>query len=216
MVIEQPGLSFRVLDWMRDSRLGRWLWYQRTLIVYSYGLQASLDDPMSAQVAKDSWAHLERYRKERGQPTRVGFLAMSKRRLDAGEHVYTICEHDRLLAWGWMVPNQRRSWFPAVMQEVCYPERSGVLYGAFTVPTARGLGLNGALVRARLADAVHNYGAEYAFTAIAVGNAAAIRAKKGLELTPWLELGCRVRCGRRQLVRRVVNDVTAEQPLGNQ
>jgi hypothetical protein len=99
-----------------------------------------------------------------------------------------------------------------VRQEVRYPDRSCVLYGAFTTPAARGRGLNGALAHARLADAVGHYGAAFVFTAISTVNDAAVEAKKGIELTPWLELGCRVRFGRQQLTRRVLNDVVGEQP----
>jgi len=192
--------------------MGRWLWYQHALTVYSFGLQPSHGARSPARVEKDSWTDLQGYRKVPGQPTREAFLAMSRQRLEAGEHVYTVCEHGDLLAWAWMVPNQQRSWFPAVRQEVRYPDRSCVLYGAFTMPAARGRGLNGALAHARLADAVGSYGAAYVFTAISTANEAAIVAKKGIVLTAWLELSCSVRFGRQHVARKVLNDVVGEQP----
>jgi hypothetical protein len=201
----------RAIRRLRDSRLGRWFWYQHALTLYSFGLQPSHAARSLARVEKDSWTDLRCYRKVHGQPTRDAFLAMSRQRLEAGEHVYTICEHDELLAWAWMVPNQRRSWFPAVRQEVLYPDHSCVLYGAFTMPAARGRGLNGALAHARLADAVANYGAAYVFTAISTANEAAVVAKKGIVLTPWLELGCRVRFGRQHVTRKMLNDVAGGQ-----
>lgn len=212
MASSESSAASRAIDWLRDSRAGRWLWYQHALTVYSFGLQPTHGARSPARVEKDSWADLQCYRKAHGQPTRDAFLAMSRQRLEAGEHVYTVCEKHELLAWGWMVPNQRQSWFPAVRQEVRYPDRSCVLYGAFTTPAARGRGLNGALAHARLADAVGHYGAAFVFTAISTVNDAAVEAKKGIELTPWLELGCRVRFGRQQLTRRVLNDVVGEQP----
>jgi hypothetical protein len=208
----ESAAASRAIAWLQDSRVGRWLWYQHALTVYSFGLQPSHAARSPARVEKDSWTDLQCYRKVPGQPTRDAFLAMSRQRLAAGEHAYTICEQGELLAWAWMVPNQRRSWFPAVRQEVLYPDRSCVLYGAFTTPAARGRGLNGALAHARLADAVGSYGAAYVFTAISTANEAAIVAKKGIQLTPWLELSCRVRFGRQEVARRVLIDVVGGQP----
>lgn len=207
----ESAAASRAIAWLRDSRVGRWLWYQHALTVYSFGLQPSHAARSPAKVEKDSWTDLHCYRKVPGQPTRDAFLAMSRQRLEAGEHVYTVCEGGELLAWAWMVPNQRRSWFPAVRQEVLYPDRSCVLYGAFTIPAARGRGLNGALAHARLADAVGSYGAAHVFTAISTANEAAIVAKKGIVLTPWLELSCQVRFGRQQVARRVLSDVVGGQ-----
>lgn len=212
MAMSESAAASRAIHWLADSRLGKWFWYQHALTVYSFGLQPSRAARSPARVEKDSWTDLQCYRKAHGQPARDAFLAMSRQRLEAGEHAYTVCEHGELLAWAWMVPNQRRSWFPAVRQEVRYPDRSCVLYGAFTMPAARGRGLNGALAHARLADAVGHYGAAYVFTAISTANDAAVGAKKGIELTPWLELSCRVRFGRQQLARRVLNDVVGGRP----
>jgi hypothetical protein len=208
----ESAAASRAIAWLRDSRVGRWLWYEHALTLYSFGLQPTHRARSPARVGKDSWTDLQCYRKAHGQPARDEFLAMSRQRLEAGEHVYTVCEDGELLAWAWMVPNQRRSWFPAVRQEVFYPDRSCVLYAAFTIPAARGRGLNGALAHARLADAVGHYDAAYVFTAISTTNEAALVAKKGIVLTPWLELSCQVRFGRQQIARRVLSDVVGGQP----
>lgn len=205
-VKRERTLARRVRDWVRASRLARWAWYQHSMTVYSLRLDSLDPDPADATVGRDCWEHLQRYQPRRRLPDRDAFLAMARQRLEAGEHVYSICEDGQLLAWAWMVPDQHKSWLPAVHQEVQYPDHSCVLYGAYTTAVARGRGLNGRLTHARLADAVVRYGARFAFTVIARGNAAAVRAKHGTGLTPWLELGCRVRFGREQLTRTVLSD----------
>lgn len=206
-VSRERTLARRTLDWVRASRLARWAWYEHEMTVYSLRLDSFVPGPADAAVGRDCWEHLQCYQPRRRLPGREAFLALARERLESGEHVYSVCEDGQLLAWAWMVPNQRKSWLPAVRQEVHYPEHSCVLYGAYTVATARGRGLNGRLTQARLADAILRYGARYAFTVIARDNAPAVRAKHATELTPWLELGCRVRLGREELTRKVLSDV---------
>ena len=208
-VSRERTLARRTLDWVRASRLARWAWYEHSMTVYSLRLDSFVPGPADATVGRDCWEHLQCYQPRRRLPDRGAFLDMTRERLEAGEHIYSICEDGQLLAWAWMVPDQRKSWLPAVRQEVQYPEHSCVLYGAYTVAAARGRGLNGRLTQARLADAILRYGARYAFTVIARGNAPAVRAKHATGMTPWLELGCRVRFGREQLSHAVVSDVVA-------
>lgn len=211
-VSRERTLARRALDWVRASRLARWAWYEHEMTVYSLRLDAFVPGPADATVGRDCWEHLQCYRSRRRLPGREAFLAMTRERLEAGEHVYSICEDGQLLAWAWMVPDQEKSWLPAVRQEVHYPEHSCVLYGAYTVGAARGRGLNGRLTQARLADAILRYGARHAFTVIARDNARAVRAKHATGLTPWLELGCKVRFGREQLSRKVLSEVDATGP----
>lgn len=210
-VSRERTIARRALDWIRDSRLARWAWYDHSMTVYSLRLDSFVPGPPDDIVVRDCWEHLQCYQPRRRLPGREAFLAMARGRLEAGEHVYTICEGGQLLAWAWMVPRQRRSWLPAVRQEVQYPDHTCVLYGAYTVAAARCRGFNGRLTHARLADAVQRYGSRYAFTVIARDNVAAVRAKHAVELTPWLELGCRVRFGREQLTRAVLSDLV---PVG--
>src|SRR5690606_4113188 len=108
MAMSESAAASRAIHWLADSRLGKWCWYQHALTVYSFGLQPSHAARSPARVEKDSWTDLQCYRKTHGQPARDAFLAMSRQRLEAGEHAYTVCEHGELLAWAWMVPNQRR------------------------------------------------------------------------------------------------------------
>ncbi len=188
---------------LRNSRLARWLRYDHTLIVYR-----RLREPQqqalerSPRVRRDDWAQLESFERTERWLRREDFLQTCEQRLAAGEHVYTIADDGRLLAYGWLVPHQERSWFPAVCQELLYPAGAAVLYNAFTHPAARGRGLHTLVTEERIADAFGVFGAGSVYTAVNVRNDLARRAKHSTGMEPWLELSCRTRLGRTQVSRR--------------
>lgn len=188
---------------LRNSGLARWLRYDYTLIVYR-----RLREPQqqalerSPRVRRDDWAQLERFERTEHWLRRKDFLRTCEQRLAAGEHVYTIADDGRLLAYGWLVPHQKRSWFPAVCQELLYPAGAAVLYNAFTHPAARGRGLHTLVTEERIADAFQVFDADAAYTAVNTANDAARHVKHSTGMEPWLELSCRIRLGRTLVSRR--------------
>jgi hypothetical protein len=188
----------------RRSAAGRWWRYDCTLIVYridrpedTAGL-ALVDDV----VGRNRRDHLERFPKDAQHLDRAAFLSTCERRIVAGERIYTVCPGEVLLAYAWMVPNQSRSWLTAVRRELRYPERSCVMYNAYTFPEARRRGYNTLLVRARIADAFLRFGAASVFTSVGAGNECAARAKLASGFRPWKELGLSTRRGRSIRIER--------------
>lgn len=187
----------RLLRAWRKSGAGRWWRYDCTLIVYRMDRppQPRSPDPGSG-VGRNCGEHLERYVSAGQYVGRDRFLRTCAARIAAGEHVYTVCPADRLLAYAWMVPNQARSWMSAVQLELRYPPHSCVLYNAYTLPEARGRGYNTLLARERLADAYLRFGAEVVFSSVEAGNDHAARAKLAVGFRPWREITFSTRLGR--------------------
>ena len=188
----------------RRSAAGRWWRYDCTLIVYRIDRPEDTAglDPMDDVVGRNRRDHLERFAKVAQRLDRGPFLSTCERRIAAGEQVYTVCPDRVLLAYAWMVPNQSQSWLTAVRRELRYPERSCVMYNAYTLPEARGRGYNTLLTRARIADAFLRFGAASVFTSVETGNKVAARVKLATGFRPWKELGLSTRRGRSIRIER--------------
>jgi hypothetical protein len=188
----------------RKSAAGRWWRYDCRLIVYRIDRPEDTAglDPVHDVVGRNRREHLERFAKDAQHLDREAFLSTCERRIEAGEQVYTVCLDDVLLAYGWMVLDQSRSWLSAVQHELRYPERSCVMYNAYTLPEARGRGYNALLSRARVADAFLRFGAASVFTSVDADNDAAGRAKLATGFQPWKELGLSTRRGRSTRIER--------------
>ena len=181
----------------RRSAAGRWWRYDCTLIVYRIDRPndtAGLD-PVGDVVGRNRRDHLERFARGAQHLDRSAFLSTCERRIAEGEQVYTVCHGEVLLAYAWLVANQARSWLSAVGCELRYPERSCVMYNAYTLPEARGRGYNALLSRARIADAFLRFGAASVFTCVDADNEVAARAKLATGFRPWKELGLSTRRG---------------------
>jgi len=190
---------------LRNTPVARWIHSDRQLVIFRIVRPTDLvpATPVGA-VHRDDWSHLEKFEVTEHWLTRDTFLDTAAERLSQGEHVYTIADADRLLSYGWLVPRQEASWLPAVEQELRYPPGAAVMYNAYTHPAARGLGYNGLVTRARIADAFLEFGAQVVYTAIEPHNLAATRAKDGSGMVPWMELGCTRRLGRTVRNRRML------------
>lgn len=206
----QPGITRRI-SWqsltarLRNTPVVRWIHSDHQLVIFRI---VRPPDPVPAHpvgaVHRDDWSHLEKFLATERWLTREAFLGTAAERLSQGEHVYTIADAERLLSYGWLVPQQDASWLPAVEQELRYPPGAAVMYNAWTHPAARGRGYNGLVTKARITDAFLEFGAQAVYTAIEPHNLAATRAKDGSGMAPWIELGCKRRLGRMVKSRRVL------------
>ncbi len=195
----------RLKNALARSAVGRWCRYDCTLIVYRLDrADYTAGEPPESGFARNCRAHLARYVPDGRHLDRASFLRLCEERIAAGEQVYTVCPGERLLAYGWLVPNQAMSRLTAVARELRYPPRSCVLYNAYTQPEARGSGYNTLLARARIADAFLRFGADSVFTSIERGNVYAARAKRTIGFRPWLEISLRTRWGRNVHTERSV------------
>lgn len=190
---------------LRNTAVARWIHSDRQLVVFRI---VRPTDPARANtvgsVRRDDWSHLEKFEVTERWLTREAFLGTAAERLSQGEHVYTIADAERLLSYGWLVPQQEASWLSAVEQELSYPPGAAVMYNAYTHPAARGRGYNGLVTEARIADAFLEFSAQAVYTAIEPHNLAATRAKDGSGMAPWMELGCTRRLGRTVRNRRML------------
>lgn len=190
---------------LRGTRTARWVYSHHRLVIFRISRPTRLPEAdFAGRVSRDDWSHLERFEVTEHWLTREEFLATAAERLSRGEHVYSIADGDRLLSFGWLVPLQEASWLPAVEQELRYPPGAAVMYNAYTHPAARGRGYNGLLTQARIADAFREFGAQAVFTAIEPRNRAALQAKHGSGMSPWMELRCTRRLGRVVKSQRMV------------
>jgi len=190
---------------LRNTAIARWIDSDRQLVVLRIVLPSDPARPdAGGAVHRDDWSHLEKFEATERWLTREAFLGTAAERLSQGEHVYTIADAERLLSYGWLVPQQEASWLPAVEQELRYPSGAAVMYNAYTHPAARGRGYNGLVTKARISDAFLEFGAQAVYTAIEPHNFAANRAKDGSGMAPWMELGCTRRLGRTVKKRRML------------
>lgn len=90
---------------------------------------------------KDNIQELLLFKQSEPWRTRKDFLEVSLRRLENGEHVYTIADRGILLHYGWLIDSQAKSFFSEVQSEYEYPEEGAVLYDFYTHPKTRGKGL---------------------------------------------------------------------------
>jgi len=99
-----------------------------------------------------------------------GFLAESLRRLERGDHIYTLVENGRLVHFGWLSQCQQKATFPEVGQEIWFPPGTAVLYDFYTDPGARGRGLYRASLSQMLQDAAAGLGRQLIFIAVEADN----------------------------------------------
>lgn len=200
------GFLQRALRRIRNSGPVRWLRSDRYLLLHA--IDASQVKPVQADElhinALEDLAHFEQT--ERWLP-RDTFIAEARRRIDdEGMRLYTAILGDRLVHWGWLVPRQQRSWFPYVQQHYDFPERTAVLFNAYTHPAARGTGLHTRSMMRRIADGAAQPGARWVYTAIESHNKAsrAVAARCGFTCVDVL-YEC-IRFGRVQRGRTTPDD----------
>jgi len=106
-------------------------------------------------------------------PTRQQFLSRCLERIEAGESVYTLAEHGKLLHYGWLVECQARAFFSEVQQEYAYPPNSASLCDFYTHLKARARGFFQAALRQMLHDAATIPGTEWIYISVLAHNAPA-------------------------------------------
>ncbi|ENO78178.1 GNAT family N-acetyltransferase [Thauera sp. 63] len=161
----------------------RWLRSERYLLLHA--IEVAQVRPVGADElhvnALDDLAYFQQT--ERWLP-REAFVAEARRRIEEeGMRLYTAVEQRVLVHYGWLVPRQKRSWFPYVRQHYDYPEGTAVLFNAYTHPAARGTGLHTRSMMRRIADGAAQPGAHWVYTAIESHNQAsrAVAARCGFK-----------------------------------
>lgn len=186
----------RILRRVKNLRLLRWIRSDRYLLLYTIDAQSAEpaldDDGLSCNRIKD----IKLFEQTERWLGRDEFVAEAERRIANGEKLYTSVFGSRLVHYGWMIPEQKESWFPFVRQKYRFPVGSAVLYNAYTHPVARGTGLHQRSMRRRIFDAASQPGTRCIYTAIESGNHASrtVAAHAGFRCTEVLYE--RIRFGR--------------------
>ena len=118
------------------------LWYRSEKRVYVYPVEAIARLPHPVTMQRDRLEDLRFCeRTATAQLPPAAYRREARRRLDLGEHLYTLVENDTLLHYAWMVPFTRAETDQAIGQ-VFYPApESANLYDHFTHPLGRRRGL---------------------------------------------------------------------------
>lgn len=182
---------------LQQTRPLRWLYSNHYLLLHAVEAAQTLPAPPHGGGLRcnelDDLALFEQT--ERWLPADV-FTAEARRRVAEGLRLYTAVDGQRLLHYGWLVPQQAQAWLPYVHQHYRFPEGTAVLFNAYTHPAARGRGLHLKSMQRRAADAAVLPGTRWIYMAIESGNAASrtVAARVGLRCVDVLYE--RVRCGR--------------------
>lgn len=165
-------LWHRVISRVRHTRLIQWLWTNRVLLIYSIASGKHSQRSSAIDLHRNALEDLERFHQTESWLTREQFLTEARKRLANGLDIYTAVENNVLVHYCWVVPHQRRGWFPYVQQHYNYPEGSCVYFNAYTHPSARGRGLYTDSLMRVVEDALNVHQASYVYLAIESDNLA--------------------------------------------
>jgi RimJ/RimL family protein N-acetyltransferase len=152
------------------------LWLDREYRVYYYPAAAARQLDAEAVFSRDRPADLLSFEPTEPWQSRQTFLATALKRLENGNHVYTLVENDRLVHCGWLIERQVETFFPEVDQSFAFPANTAVLFDFFTHPDERGRGLYQAAMRRMLFDAAADPALEQISIAALADNRASINA----------------------------------------
>lgn len=190
------GLLQRATRRAKNMSVVRWFRSDRYLLLFVINAEAVLPPLRDESFHCNQLEDTDLFEQTERWLSRDEFVAEAKRRVEEGEKLYTLVSAGRLVHYGWLIPEQKESWFPFVQQRYHFPPGSAVLYNAYTHPQARGTGLHQRSMRRRIFDATLEPGTRRVYTAIESGNRAsrAVAAKMGFECVEVLYE--RIRFGR--------------------
>lgn len=129
--------------------------------------------------------------------TRRDFLRDASARLAEGHHVVTRVEDCRLVAYGWLVPRQSRSFVSEIRHAVEFPPNSSVTYDYRTHSAARGRGLQRSALATALRLAASNPGTQHLWIGVLADNGPSRHNCVKMGWRHHASLRLRVRLGRR-------------------
>ncbi|MEX1147922.1 MAG: GNAT family N-acetyltransferase [Sphingomonadales bacterium] len=187
----------RVVNAIRHSRVGDWLWSHRYLVIYrSDRKQSESMAALSDRLRANSFEDLEKFDQSERWLTRDQFLANARERIADGEVVLTATADEKLIYYTWLVPGQRNNYFPFVDQSYQFPEGSVISYNSYTHPDARGQGLHKSGLRAISHWALSQPDINYVYGAIEIDNRASRHCSESVGRRPFEVLYRKSRFGR--------------------
>ncbi len=162
--------------------------------------------PSGVTIRQDSLEDLLRFRPVEPGQSREAFLSASLARLEDGEHVFTVCDGQRLLHHGWVKPADGEVMLADIGQSLALPDVGAVLHDFYTDPAARRHGHCGYALDCALREMARSGTGKRALTWVPAGNEPARRAVEQAGFTYLGSLGRRRRLWR-DVCWRTVPDV---------
>jgi CelD/BcsL family acetyltransferase involved in cellulose biosynthesis len=134
--------------------------------VYSYSANAARAENNLCSVNRDCLNDLLLFQPVDPRQTRQDFLSLCLTQLEAGQHVYTWVEQDRLLALCWLIERQEKSVFSDLNQEYLLEPDSAMIHGYYLDSSIREQGYDRALLQQIVNDALFLYGAKQVYAIV--------------------------------------------------
>jgi CelD/BcsL family acetyltransferase involved in cellulose biosynthesis len=154
----------------------RWAWSRDVMRLYRIDRSQWIDDPAASRRVEIQKNRLEAFLRYSGSSrwhSRQHVIGQATRRLEGGEHCYTIVQDGVLAHSAWLQLGAEAITLSEIGAAHRLPPNSGVLYDAYTEPAARGRGLHGLSLRQRVRDAFA-MGADRVFIASQESNRASL------------------------------------------
>ncbi len=156
------------MRFFRNTRA--WIACRRELRLYSFDASRANEIEAAGPVRRDSLEDLLLYQPAESWLPREKLLSEALRQIEDGNHVYSCAEDGRLLHFGWLIERQTKSFAAEVHQEHHFPPDSAVLFGFYTVPSARGRGLYARSLCTILRDAAAIPGTKKVYISVLADN----------------------------------------------
>jgi CelD/BcsL family acetyltransferase involved in cellulose biosynthesis/GNAT superfamily N-acetyltransferase len=160
-------------------RAAAWVRSERVVHVLAQPLaslaQAAPVDPAFA-VHRDRIADLLAYAPDEPGPTPQDFTSDALTRLEAGQHLYTRVEGERLVTRGWLVERPDPDLLQRVLPGFTFPANAALILDLHTSPSVRNRGLATDCLRAIARDASRIPDTDQILIAVPARNRAALRA----------------------------------------
>jgi CelD/BcsL family acetyltransferase involved in cellulose biosynthesis/RimJ/RimL family protein N-acetyltransferase len=180
------------------------LWSDTTLIIYEMNLPTDITNANAPDIRVNTVSDLLGFDSSQFHKDDTEFFASCMKRLENGEHVYSIARNNKLVHFGWMIYGQERGHMSEVGQHLDYPEKSVILYDFYTHPAARGEGLYGKNLRKMLKDISARGGFKKAIITVKADNIASRKVIERTGFRPYLRMTRQVRFGRVMTARHDV------------
>jgi CelD/BcsL family acetyltransferase involved in cellulose biosynthesis len=171
-----------------------WLYSSRETRVYGYAAAGAASLEVSALIRRDCLDDLLTYRPTPGSPSRQEFLGAAMERLEAGQHVYTYVQGDRLIVFGWLAEDASEETLPGVR----LPPRSAAVLEFQTFGKSPDHDLSAISLKTMLRDAARIPGLESIFIALPNTGLPALDAVKAVGFSYQASLFQKTRLGRRR------------------
>lgn len=191
-----PTLIKRIMTAVTKHPLSRWVWSDDWLCVMRVGPESLASLPDAPEVAMDSWAHLELFEQTESWLTKEQFLALARRRLSRGLHVFSIADQGVLACYLWLEPQRSKATYAEVDLELPLPEKSCTSFHGYTHPAARGKKYYTKCKAACIRWAFQVNGSQHLFTGVNPANLASLKAAHNTGYSEYARLHRRTRFGK--------------------